>query len=212
MDGGRCVDDEGVRRRRVLAADGVILAPCEVGSVRLPGGGPERSRGSIMPKLFTRRRVLTASGGVALSPLVVDGGRAAAAQPSGSLITLLAPVRVYDSRADAVPLGGAKLSTGGSVIVTVAVPDEDRLLLAAFVNVTITQTEGAGFLVVAGADPSGERPFPQASNINWAQSGQTIANVALTSVGSESGVEIFARGAGKTHLIVDVQGYVPFVG
>jgi hypothetical protein len=167
-----------------------------------------------MPKLFTRRRMLTASGGVALSPLVLDVQRAAATAdpPSGPLVTLLTPVRLYDSRSDAVPLGGAKLATGGSVIVTVSVPNEDRFLLAVFVNVTITQTEGSGFLVVTGADSSGDRPFPQASNINWAQSGQTIANVALTSVGSEFGVEVFARGDGKTHLIVDVQGYVPFTG
>lgn len=129
----------------------------------------------------------------------------------GPLITLLTPVRVYDSRSDLVPLGGAKLATGGSVIVTIGVPDEDRLLLAAFVNVTITQTEGGGFLVVTGADASGERPFPQASNINWSTTGQTIANVSLTSVGSEQGVEIFARGDGRTHVIVDVQGYVPFI-
>lgn len=167
-----------------------------------------------MPKLFTRRRMLTVSGGVALSPLVLDVQRGAAATdpPGGPLVTLLTPVRLYDSRSDAVPLGGAKLATGGSVIVTAAVPDEDRFLLAAFVNVTITQTEGSGFLVVTGADSSGERPFPEASNINWAQSGQTIANVALTSVGSEFGIEIFARGDGRTHLIVDVQGYVPFTG
>ena len=167
-----------------------------------------------MPKLFTRRRMLTASGGVALSPLVLDVQRAAATRrpPSGPLVTLLTPVRLYDSRSDAVPLGGAKLATGGSVIVTVSVPNEDRFLLAVFVNVTITQTEGSGFLVVTGADSSGDRPFPQASNINWAQSGQTIANVALTSVGSEFGVEVFARGDGRTHLIVDVQGYVPFTG
>jgi hypothetical protein len=94
----------------------------------------------------------------------------------------------------------------------VSVPNEDRFLLAAFVNVTITQTEGSGFLVVTGADSSGERPFPEASNINWAQSDQTIANVALTSVGSEFGIEVFCQGNGRTHVIVDVQGYVPFTG
>lgn len=164
-----------------------------------------------MPKLFTRRRVLTAGGGVAMSPLVFDRAQAAAARPGGPLITLLTPVRLYDSRSDAVPLGGAKLATGGSVIVTVFAPDEDRFLLGVLVNVTITQTEGAGFLVVTGSDTSGERPFPDASNINWAQSGQTIANVALTSVGGDFGIEIFARGDGRTHLIVDLQGYVPFI-
>ncbi len=166
-----------------------------------------------MPNLFTRRRMLTASGGVALSPLAIGVQRAAAAQDpqSGPLVTLLTPLRLYDSRSDVDLLGGAKLAAGESVIVTVTVPDEERFLLAVFVNVTITQTEGSGFLVVTGADSSGERPFPEASNINWAQSGQTIANVALTSVGSEFGVEIFARGNGSTHLIVDVQGYVPFI-
>jgi hypothetical protein len=163
-----------------------------------------------MPQLFSRRRMLAAGGGVALSPLVLDAQPATAAQPSGPLITLLTPVRLYDSRNATGPLGGAKLATGSSVIVAASVPDEVRFLLAAFVNVTITQTEGAGFLVVTGADSSGERPFPQASNINWAQSGQTIANVALTSIGSESGIEVFARGDGRTHLIVDLQGYVPF--
>ena len=166
-----------------------------------------------MSRLFTRRRMLAASGGVAMSPLALGVQQAAAAQTpqSGPVVTLLTPLRLYDSRSDVGLLGGAKLAAGGSVIVTVAVPDEERFLLAVFVNVTITQTEGSGFLVVTGADSSGERPFPEASNINWAQSGQTIANVALTSVGSEFGIEIFARGNGSTHLIVDVQGYVPFI-
>jgi hypothetical protein len=96
------------------------------------------------------------------------------------------------------------------VIVTVAVPDEPRFLLSAFLNVTITATEGAGFLRVRGSDSSGEQPVPATSNVNWSQNGQTLANLALTTVGSEFGVEIFAGGAGRTHVIVDVQGYVPF--
>ena len=37
-----------------------------------------------------------------------------------------------------------------------------------------------------------------------------MANLALTSVGSEFGVDIFAGGGGRTHVVVDVQGYVPF--
>ena len=77
-----------------------------------------------MSKLFTRRRMLTATGGVALSPLALGAQRAAAAAPppSGPLVTLLTPLRLYDSRSDVSLLGGAKLAAGGSVIVTVAVP------------------------------------------------------------------------------------------
>jgi hypothetical protein len=153
---------------------------------------------------------MVAAGGVAALAPVSFAGVTAAAPPSGPLITLLTPRRIFDSRVDDVPLGRAKLASGGSVIVTVSVPDEPRFLLAAFLNVTITATEGVGFLRVRGSDSSGGQPVPATSNVNWSQNGQTLANLALTTVGSEFGVEIFAGGAGRTHVIVDVQGYVPF--
>jgi hypothetical protein len=162
-----------------------------------------------MPRLFSRRAMVTAGGAAALAP-VSFAGVARAAPPSGTLVTLLTPIRIFDSRVDDVPLGRAKLATGTTLIVTVSVPDETRFLTAAFLNVTITQTEGAGFLRVSGTDSSGTQPVPATSNINWSQNGQTVANLALTSVGSEFGVDIFAGGAGRTHVIVDVQGYVPF--
>jgi len=162
-----------------------------------------------MPRLFTRRAMVAAGGAAALAP-VSFAAVARAAPPSGSLITLLTPIRIYDSRIDIVPLGRAKLTSGTTVIVTVSVPDETRFLVAAFLNVTITETEGSGFLRVSGTDSSGQLPVPATSNINWSQSGQTMANLALTSVGSEFGVDIFAGGGGRTHVVVDVQGYVPF--
>lgn len=162
-----------------------------------------------MPRLFSRRAMVAAGGAAALAP-VSFAGVARAAPVSGTLVTLLTPIRIFDSRVDDVPLGRAKLATGNTVIVTVSVPDETRFLTAAFLNVTITQTEGAGFLRVSGTDSSGMQPVPATSNINWSQNGQTVANLALTSVGSEFGVDIFAGGAGRTHVIVDVQGYVPF--
>ena len=55
--------------------------------------------------------------------------------------------------------------------------------MAAFLNVTITATEGAGFLRVSASDSSGERPVPVTSNINWSEAGQTLANLVLTTVG-----------------------------
>ena len=145
-----------------------------------------------------------------MSPVVLQPTLASAAQPSGPLITLLTPLRIYDSRTDTVLLGGAKLATGQAITVAVSVPDETRLLMAAFLNVTITETEGSGFLRVSGTDSSGELPIPVTSNVNWSQNGQTLANLVLTTVGSEAGVDIFAGGAGRAHVVVDVQGYVPF--
>ena len=144
-----------------------------------------------------------------MSPVVLRTS-ASAAQPSGPLITLLTPLRIYDSRTDTVLLGGAKLAAGQAITVAVSVPEETRLLMAAFLNVTITETEGSGFVRVSGTDSSGERPVPVTSNVNWSQNGQTLANLVLTTIGSEAGVDIFAGGAGRTHVVVDVQGYVPF--
>lgn len=162
-----------------------------------------------MAKLFTRRRVIGAGGAVALSPMVLAQSASAAVDPSGVLHVLITPQRLYDSRTDMTPLNGAKLQAGGSVIVT-ASAGETGIIQAAFVNVTVTQTEGGGFLQVFGADSSGERPAPVHSNINWFRSGETIANMALTTVGSENGIEIACGGNGSTHVVVDLMGYIPF--
>jgi len=148
-------------------------------------------------------------GAVALSPLALAGS--AAADSTGPLVVLTTPVRLYDSRTDAVPLGGAKLASGNSVIVTAAGFGASGFVVAAFINLTVTQTEGSGFLRVNGSDLSGERPVPKTSNVNWAATNQTLANLALTTVGGENGIEVFCGGNGRTHVVVDIMGYMPFV-
>jgi hypothetical protein len=81
-----------------------------------------------------------------------------------------------------------------------------------FLNVTITQTEGAGYVVVFAADFSGERPVPATSTINWSASRQTLANFAVTAVGAEHGIVVHCDGGGRAHVVVDVYGYVPLTG
>ena len=80
---------------------------------------------------------------------------------------------------------------------------------AVFVNLTITETEGAGFLVVTGSDATGQVPEPTTSNINWWSTGQTLANLVLTPLGFENSISIGCAGVGRTHVICDVCGYVP---
>jgi hypothetical protein len=161
-----------------------------------------------MARLLSRRRVLGVGGAAAIAPAM--GVRtAAAAGPAGQVVALRTPVRVYDSRTDLVPLGGAKLGPGGHVIVTVSPATESQFVSAVFLNCSITETEGSGFLVLRPSDGSGTLPFPSTSNINWWASGLTLGNAALVAVGSEFGIEVNCRGAGRTHVIVDVQGYVP---
>ena len=164
-----------------------------------------------MSHLFTRRRILGAGGAAALLPL--GRARPAAAQeipnefPAGPLVTLRTPARMYDSRTNVFPANGTKIGPGESIAVTVAPGD---FALAVFINCSITETEGSGFLVLRPSDLSGEVPFPPTSNINWWTSGLTLGNAALVGVGGENAIEVACRGAGRTHFIIDLQGYIPF--
>lgn len=163
-----------------------------------------------MSRRFTRRGLLVAGGAAAAVPLA-GAAPAGAAAAGATLKTLLTPVRVFDSRAPG-NFFGRKLAAGDVVAVAVSPAYEgDDVASAVFVNVTITETEGAGYLSVVGEDLSGEQPPPTTSNINWSTSGLTLANLALSTVGGEHSIAIWCRGAGRTHVVVDVQGYVPFV-
>lgn len=168
-----------------------------------------------MAKLFNRRAVIGAGGAAALVPFVGREGLVAAA-PFPTVVTgvpsiLFEPVRVFDSRTTPVSLGGGKIVSGSSVGVPVGgvIPNGDPPA-AVYVNLTITETEGSGFILVRASDLSGERPLPKTSNINWSSTGQTLANLVLTAVGGENYLEVHAGGNGRTHFILDVQAYVPF--
>ncbi|MEO6570227.1 MAG: hypothetical protein ABIO83_01640 [Ilumatobacteraceae bacterium] len=80
---------------------------------------------------------------------------------------------------------------------------------AVWINITITDTSGAGFIVVRPSDATGERPLPTTSNVNWSAERQTLANLAIVTIGDETYVEVHAGGSGSTHVIIDLQGYVP---
>ena len=55
------------------------------------------------------------------------------------------------------------------------------------------------------------RTPPETSKVNWPSAGATLANLGLPRVGGENSIEIRCGGAGRTHVIVDSQGYVPFI-
>jgi hypothetical protein len=167
-----------------------------------------------MGSLFSRRRLIGAGGAAALAPLVVSSSVSAATPPggrTGQLITLVTPVRVFDSRVEPASLGGGKIAAGNAVGVPLSAATLDGSNVAvAFVNCTVTDTENAGFLLIHGSDLTGDLPLPETSNINWSQSGQTLANLVLTTVGGENYISIYCGGSGRTHFIIDLQGYVPF--
>jgi len=163
-----------------------------------------------MSKLFSRRKLMGAGGVAALAPIVALSDRAQAAPLGSPIVVLAEPIRVFDSRTALAPLGGGKIASGTSLGVSVGgiTPDQTNPA-AVFVNVTITDTEGRGYLVVRASDLSGLHPLPPTSNINWSADGQTLANLIITPVGGENTLEVHAGGGGRTHFIVDVQAYVP---
>ena len=166
--------------------------------------------------MLTRRRLLRAGGaGALLAPVLLP--RAAHAEEGGSLVTLLTAARVYDSRESPGPFhfNGRKLQPGDAPNISVGLAVGGGATLAVFLNVTVTETESAGFLTLVPTDLSGERPLPLTSNINWWEDGQTIGNASLVAVGGENSIEVHVRGGSagrppRAHVIIDVQGYVPF--
>ena len=166
-----------------------------------------------MSRPLSRRRVITAGGAAAVAVPLTLSTRASAAAPAGQLKALFQPVRVFDSREAGSVLGGRKFRPGDVVAVTVSAAYQgDDVASVVFANITIAETEGAGHLSVRGQDSSGDLPAPTTSNINWSTNGQTLANLAVSTVGSENAIEVHCAGVGRTHVIVDIQGYVPFTG
>ncbi len=110
----------------------------------------------------------------------------------------LTPARLLDTRpTNPVVAGGsidvAVLGHGGVPASGVA---------AVFVNVTVVSPATDGFLT---AWPKG-LPQPTASTLNFT-SAATIANGALVRVGSNGAISLSV--SATTHVLVDVQGYVP---
>lgn len=162
-----------------------------------------------MPRVLSRRSLFATLGGTAAAAVVPATAAHAQTPPPGLLVVHRTPVRVADTRTDSFP--GRKLQSGDDAAFSVGAGlGEDAFASSVFLNVTITETEGAGFLAVRGEDSSGLEPPPRHSNINWFSNGVTLANLVLSTVGSENSVAILCGGNGKTHIVLDVLGYVPF--
>jgi hypothetical protein len=162
----------------------------------------------------SRREALAGVGAVSAAAVLLGGAGAAQAAPlSGPVVPRLPlPVRLYDSRTDTILPNSRKFQDGDAVSVNVGALYADSpsgFALAVFCNLTVTQTEGQGFLRVVPANYSDDPPVPVHSNINWWQSGITMANSFVSPVGSEHSIEISCHG-GKTHVVLDGFAYIPF--
>ena len=98
--------------------------------------------------------------------------------------------RVYDSRS------GAKFTVNEERVVDLGLAGAR----GAVINLTVTQTVGAGFLAVF---PNGI-VWPGNSSINWSASNLDIANAVITRVDSTGKIRL--RASTSTHAVIDVIG------
>ncbi|HRE00981.1 MAG TPA: hypothetical protein PLV68_06750, partial [Ilumatobacteraceae bacterium] len=121
----------------------------------------------------------------------------------------LTPARLADTRADGATIDGlaarsGALAAGGTLTVDVTgrggVPESG--VAAVVLNVTVTEPTASGYLTVW---PAGQNR-PTASNLNFLPA-ETAPNLVVAQVGADGSVNIF-NSAGRTHVVVDVQGWV----
>jgi hypothetical protein len=101
--------------------------------------------------------------------------------------------RVLDTRTT-----GGKLRPNEERVVGLGVPGD---VSAAVINLTVTETEGAGFVAVFPADVG----YPGNSSINWSAPNENIANGVIAEVDATGQVKI-RGGVNPTHVVIDVLG------
>lgn len=119
------------------------------------------------------------------------------------------PLRAYDSRndpADKLAPGQTRTislqqGVGAAGTSVLAVPPG---ALAAIVTLTVTDTEGGGFVKLYSAALTTE---PPTSNINWSESNQNLAVSTPVAVDAQGRVKI-TGGFGATEVVLDVTGYL----
>jgi hypothetical protein len=120
-------------------------------------------------------------------------GPAGAATSTPAGVVVVSPSRVLDTR------NTGKLAVNGQVVVSTGVSGA----VAVAVNITLTDTDGAGF--VTAWDGTSSRPT--ASIINSDRAGETIANYTIVPVDPQGSFTLFTSSG--ANLIVDFMGYLP---
>lgn len=117
-----------------------------------------------------------------------------AAPPVGLFVPFAgANPRVYDSRS-----GGGQLAANEERVIPLGVPGT---IQAAMFNLTVTETQAAGFVSCFRADIA----WPGNSSVNWSQSGASVANLVVCAVDASGQIKI-RGGDNSTHVVIDLIG------
>jgi hypothetical protein len=128
---------------------------------------------------------------------LVQGLRIGYVPPPRAFVALDPIPRVLDRRTS--PLGKLNPNEERRVTLTGA----PGFATSAVINLTVTDTEGAGYVAVFPANV----PWPGNSSINWSDGGQILANSVVTAVDPTGTIAIHG-GVGRTHIVIDAQGYL----
>lgn len=138
----------------------------------------------------------------------VRGQLATGPAPNNTYV-LPTPLRAYDSRTSTAGIfapGDTRtisLQSGmssGPAPVLAAPPGAT----AALVTLTVTETEGAGYLKIYSDVLTSE---PPTSNINWSMDGQNLAVATTVAIDEQGEIKVTA-GFGSTHVVIDVVGFL----
>jgi hypothetical protein len=181
--------------RKRLTTGWSVLAPSP------PTGLPLASGAAIQTVTFTLNETVD---GTSTYMLLMNGLTSTTQSVHGALLGYRAPAqgfiantpipRVLDTR-----VSGGKLQNNEERVVATGVPANAT---AAVINLTITETEQAGFVAVFPANSL----WPGNSSINWSSSGQNLANSVITATDPTGHIRI-RGGVNPTHVVIDVQGY-----
>lgn len=181
--------------RRPITQTNPALAPAQVFQKTLQGspGGPFSSTENL-PTPVTIQPDSTYTVSFYCGPgSSVFGCTIGYLPPTQSFVPFTGTPRVLDTR------GGARLAPNEERVVDLGVPGART----AVINVTVTETVGAGYVAVFRADVA----WPGNSSINWSGSNQNIANGVITPVDATGKIRI-RGGDGSTHVIIDRIGYL----
>jgi hypothetical protein len=114
------------------------------------------------------------------------------------------PCRIVDTRNATGTFGGPALVAGvprNFPLPTGPCPGLPALPRAYSLNITVTNTQGSGFILIY--PQGGAQPVVSTLNYN---AGDTVANAAIVPAGTGGGVTVVA-GVSGTNLIIDINGY-----
>ncbi len=116
--------------------------------------------------------------------------------PTQAFTPFVGVPRILDTRE---PAGGGKLNPGEERTIALGFPGAR----GAVINLTVTDTEGAGFVSVNPANIA----YPGNSSINWTTTGQNTANGVITAMDASGQIKI-RGGANRTHVVIDRIGWL----